>query len=76
MTDSPHSLDAGVGPDRGAPPGTPFWVKLCGAFVLALIVLVAVMLVFGGGTHGPVRHMPSGDARGHPSAASITTLGV
>lgn len=77
MADDP-SLDTGgdtgdsarVGPNRGpttgAPtyPGTPRWVKVFGIVVLVLILLVAGVMVAGGGQHGPRRHMPAGAPSG------------
>jgi len=65
MADPSRPAGIGVGPDRAPAPATPLWVKLCGAFVLALLVLVVVMLVAGGGSHGPGRHMPDKGAGGH-----------
>jgi len=44
-----------VGTTRHGFAGTPRWVKVFGAIVLALIVLVGVMLVAGG--HGPRAHI-------------------
>ena len=35
--------------------GTPRWVKVFGVIAVAAIVLLIVLLVFGGG-HGPGRH--------------------
>ncbi len=37
--------------------GMPRWVKILGIIALVVIVLLAVMLVSGGG-HGPGRHTP------------------
>lgn len=39
--------------------GAPTWVKISGAIVLAVVVLVAIVMATGlGGTHGPGRHVP------------------
>jgi hypothetical protein len=45
-------------------PGTPRWVKVFAIIALVIILLLVIMMVAGGGTHGPSRHVPSGDA-GH-----------
>ena len=37
---------------------TPRWVKLFGAVALGIIVLLAIVLLIGGG-HGPGRHSQS-----------------
>ena len=63
MTDVPPNTgaDSGVGNDRGAPPGTPRWVKLFGIVALVLILLFVVIQLSGrGGDHGPGNHAPSG----------------
>jgi hypothetical protein len=63
--------DTGAGPERtsnsGAPtyPGTPRWVKVSGIVALVLVVLAIILIVAGGGQHGPGRHLPSG-APGDP----------
>jgi len=54
--------DAGVGPGRGAPTGTPRWVKVSVAIVLVLVLVFVVLKVTGvGGEHGPGRHGAGGD---------------
>lgn len=53
--DSPHPND-----DRGSGSGrepAPHWVKVAGVIVGVLVVLVILVMVFGGGDHGPGRHM-------------------
>ncbi|MQB02020.1 MAG: hypothetical protein GEU78_17455 [Actinobacteria bacterium] len=47
--------DTGVEPDSGATTGTPRWQKVVGLIGLLVVLLVAIMLVVGGG-HGPARH--------------------
>ena len=51
-----------VAPDRGSttstPPSTPRWVKVSGIIVIVLVLLVGIMLLVGGGEHGPGRHAP------------------
>ena len=37
-------------------PGTPRWVKILGLGALALAFLVVIVLIAGGGDHGPGRH--------------------
>ena len=44
------------GPYREPPRGTPRWVIVFGIISLAVIVLFVVVLVVGGGEHGPGRH--------------------
>ena len=45
-------------------PPTPRWVKRSGLAVGVLIVLAVVMMLAGGGRHGPGRHMPADDTSG------------
>ena len=52
--------------DRGA----PRWVKVFGIIALVLILLVGILLLTGGGNHGPDRHTGPGDAGGHRPPAS------
>jgi hypothetical protein len=58
----PDTDDSGVGPDRGAPPGTPRWVKVFGIVALVVALLVIIVMLIGGGDHGPWRHPPGGEA--------------
>jgi hypothetical protein len=47
--------------DSGArPPGTPRWVKVLGIIAIIGILLMAIVLLAGGG-HGPGRHTSEGD---------------
>ncbi len=58
--------DAGVERDAGAATGTPRWVKVFGIIALVLVLLFVIFMVTGrGGGHGPGRHTPAGDLRGH-----------
>ena len=52
-------------PDPGTEPGTPRWVKGFGIIAVVVVLLIGFVLFTGlGGSHGPQRHAPSGDARG------------
>jgi hypothetical protein len=52
-------------------PGTPRWVKLSAIVAGVLVLLVAVVIFTGiGGSHGPWRHMSSGNAGGSVSTES------
>jgi hypothetical protein len=52
--------------------GTPRWVKVFGVIVAILILLFVIVLLFGGGEHGPGRHTPSGGAGGQAPLSSVT----
>ncbi|EHY87476.1 hypothetical protein [Saccharomonospora azurea] len=52
--------------------GPPRWVKVFGLIALLVVVLLAVLLIFGG-EHGPSRHFSLGDPADH--AVSETVLG-
>ncbi|MGH2350739.1 MAG: hypothetical protein ACRDJN_03885 [Chloroflexota bacterium] len=74
MADLPRSPDTGAGPARSSPttyPGTPRWVKVSGIIALVLVLLLLIAAVASGGQHGPMRHMPSGDAGGHTSPIAL-----
>jgi hypothetical protein len=45
-------------------PPTPRWVRLSGIVVGVLVLLAIVVMLVGGGRHGPGRHMPGEDASG------------
>lgn len=49
-----------MGGDRDEYPGMPRWVKAAGIVVIVLILALLAVLAFGGGEHGPGRHVPSG----------------
>ena len=80
MADLPP--DTGMGPNRGSTTGTPLWVKVFGIIGLALVLLVGIVMLAGGGAaggrHGPGRHVPSGGAGGHtwPTSGHETTRSV
>ncbi|MCA1706996.1 MAG: hypothetical protein LC808_28515 [Actinobacteria bacterium] len=79
MADSPPYRDTdddtGVGSARGSTTGTPRWVKVFGIIALVLVLLVGVMLLIGGGDHGPARHTSSGDGGGQAPPSSVTESG-
>ncbi|HCA85167.1 MAG TPA: hypothetical protein DEQ61_06540 [Streptomyces sp.] len=61
MADPPRPPDAAEGAGHGTPPGVPHWVKVSGAIVGALFLLVVIAKLTGlGGDHGPGRHLGSG----------------
>ena len=67
MGDPPRARDpgeaAGVGADRGSPPGMPRWVKVSGIIVAVLALLLVIVLLVSGGEHGPRRHVSGGSVR-------------
>jgi len=48
------------GPDATDRPATPWWVKVVAIAILVLLILAAIVMVVGGGRHGPGLHGPSG----------------
>ena len=56
--------DREVEPALGSTAGAPRWVKVLGIMALVLVLPVVVLLLTGGGTHGPGRHMSSSDVGG------------
>jgi hypothetical protein len=40
-------------PNASQRPATPWWVKVIGIAMLVVLILAAVILVAGGGQHGP-----------------------
>jgi len=42
-------------------PGLPRWVVISGILAGLMILLVSFLVVFGGGQHGPFRHLKSSD---------------
>jgi hypothetical protein len=57
MADSPSHPDD----ERRPAPGMPRWVKVLGIVALVLVLLTIVLILVGGGSHGPGRHV-GGDA--------------
>ncbi len=63
LTLSPDTTDdTDGGPDRASTtrtrPRTPHWVKVIGITLLVLILMLVIMMLFGG-NHGPGRHISS-----------------
>lgn len=54
----------------GLTTGAPRWVKASAIVALAIVLLVGVMLLLGGGKHGPGRHT-SGDAGDSTTPARV-----
>lgn len=63
------------GQSAARPPKTPRWVWmfLIGVGVLALLVVLAMTLLGGGGEHGPSRHTPP-QGSNHGMAVSVTAV--
>jgi len=73
------SDDTGVGSHHESTTGTPRWVKVFGIIGIALVLLVVIMLLTGGGPggHGPGRHTRSdGAPAGQTRTTSVTEHGV
>lgn len=51
--------DTDVRQTEDRPSSTPRWVKVSGVIAIVLVLLVVGLALFGGGKHGPGRHMPS-----------------
>ena len=45
------------GSDSESPPGVPRWVKVFGVVTVIVVLLAIVAMIFGGGKHGPGRHL-------------------
>ena len=64
MADLPPDPDSGQGTGIGRESepnaGTPRWVKVFGLIALVAVVLFVVVMLVGGGEHGPGRHTPGG----------------
>ena len=68
--------DTAVGRGRGSIPGTPRWVKVSGIIALVVVLLIAGLMLFGGGNHGLGRHLggdtPPASAGGRTPPSSDT----
>ncbi|MDJ0418901.1 hypothetical protein [Rhodococcus opacus] len=62
-TPPPPPRGAGGSPEHR----TPRWVKVVGVVVGLLLVLVIAVMLFGGGNHGPGRHMSAPATVVHPA---------
>ena len=47
-------------PDARGRPATPWWVKVIGIGLLVVLILAVIVLVVGGGRHGPWIHGAAG----------------
>jgi len=56
-------------------PSTPRWVKAIGVVLVAVVALALVVMVVGGGQHGPSIHTGSGGSPS-PSATAGATAGT
>ena len=63
MADQVDDPAPGEGGARDPHPGMPRWVKAFGVITLVVVVLLGILLLTGGGNHGPGRHTGSGDTR-------------
>ena len=45
-------------------PPRPRWVKIAGVVAAVVVLVVIAVALFGGGEHGPGRHLPGGDDQG------------
>ena len=50
-------------------PGTPRWVKVLGMVVAGVAVAAVLLMIFGGGQHGPLPHFSSPGVT-HPEPAA------
>ena len=66
MIDSPPDPTA----DADRRPGTPRWVKVFGLIATGAVALVVVVMLIGGGQHGPGMHAPSGGTGGQTPIAT------
>ena len=48
---------SGAPPARGPTAGTPRWVKVGGVIAVVLVLLIGGLVLFGGGSHSPGRHL-------------------
>ena len=60
----PSAPEVSTAPEAPHPPPRPRWVKIAGIVAAVVILVVIAMALFGGGEHGPSRHLPGGDGQG------------
>lgn len=59
-------------PDMVTFPGTPRWVKVFGAILIGLVLLIVLVRLTGiGGRHGPGRHIPFGEHAGQTAPTDV-----
>jgi hypothetical protein len=56
MADPPTSSDTSEVSNQDLTTNTPRWVKVFGILAIVVALLFVVMLLAGGGRHGPSRH--------------------
>jgi len=56
MDDLPPDPDSNG--DTGVGPRTPRWVYVFGFIALTVVLLFVLLMLTGGGDHGPGRHQP------------------
>lgn len=61
-------------PDRGRSRRTPRWVLALGTIAVILIMLFVIVMLTGGGEHGPGRHSSTGGT-GAQTAAQDRRVG-
>jgi hypothetical protein len=59
MDDPPTSSDTSEVSNQDSTTSTPRWVKVFGILAVVVALLFVVMLLAGGGRHGPSRHRVS-----------------
>jgi hypothetical protein len=75
MADPPRYPEASDDTRRADPgsTGTPRWVKVSGIIAFALILVFVIVMIVGGGNHGPGRHaLPAGGPGGPTPSSHIT----
>ena len=73
MTDPPDQVVTETDAQKGREveeAGTPRWVKVFGIVAVAVVLVFVILLLTGGGSHGPGRHMGGGDT---PSSTTELT---
>ena len=75
MADPPRYPEAGDDTRRADPEstGTPRWVKVSGIIAFAVILIFVIVMLVGGGDHGPGRHALSKGGPGGPTLSSNIT---